>query len=180
MVNLYFAAAESAEASPLAALGVDFRSFIFQLLTFTLIFLFLKKFAFKPISEKLADRRQVIDDGVRMGLKMEKEKASLDKKIAAAMKDARHEADQIISNAKKESRELLREAEKAAQRKTEAMLTDAEARLEHEANQAKKHLEKELIGLVSEATESVVGAKLDSTKDHEIVKKALAKQKRSK
>jgi F-type H+-transporting ATPase subunit b len=176
-MNLMYFAAETATDSPIAQLGLDLTSFIFQLITFLLIFLLMKRFAFKPISKKLEERRQVIEDGVQMGIKMKKEKANLDKNIAASMKDARHEADLIIGNSKKESRDILREAQKKAQKKADAMITDAEERLAHQAEQAKKRLEKQLVGLVSEATESLVGSKVDGKRDEEIVKKALKGQK---
>lgn len=178
MVHLYFAAEEAAveAASPLVALGVDLRSFIFQLITFVLVLLLLKRFAFKPITRMLAERRQVIDDGVRMGLRMEKEKEKLDEEVTKVMRDARHEADQIIANAHKEAREVIRDAEKAAQKKSDLMLADNEIRMREEAAQARRSLEKELIGLVSEATETIVGEKVDATKDAELVKRAMKGQ----
>lgn len=173
MVHMFFAAEQAAEGSPLAQLGVSMRDFLFQLITFVLVFLILKRFAFGPITKMLAERRKVIEDGVRMGLKMEKEKAELDKKIAQAMQDARHEADKIIATAQKEAREIAREAEKAGQRKAEAIIADAEARIEEEQRHAKQKLEKEIVGLVSEATEAIVGEKVDAKKDAEIIDKVL-------
>jgi F-type H+-transporting ATPase subunit b len=181
MIQFVFAseaAVEHAEkASGLGALGINPKAFLIQLISFAIVFLLLKKFAFKPITKLLVERRKVIDDGVRMGLKMEKEKEKLDEKVAAALKDARHEADQIIANAHKEAREVIRDAEKTAQSKANSMLAEAEVRLHEEASQARKHLEKELVGLVSEATEVIVGEKIDSKRDTELVKKAMKAQK---
>ena len=179
MIHMLFAAEEAAaeSGSPLAALGVDGKSFLFQIITFLFVFLLLKRFAFKPISKLLADRRRTIDDGVKMGLKMEKEKSKLDEQVAAAMRDARAEADKIIAIAHKEARDVIREAEKGATRKVEAMLADAEVRIEEENAVAKRRLEKDLVGLVSEATEAIVGEKVDTGKDTELVKKALKGQK---
>lgn len=167
------------EASGIGALGISPSAFAIQFVTFVIVFLLLKKFAFGPIVKLLAERRKVIDDGVRMGLKMEKEKAKLDEKVAEAMREARHEADQIIANAHKESRDIIREAEKAAQRKSDNMLADTEVRLREEAAQARRNLEKELVGLVSEATETIVGEKVDRKKDAELVKRAMREQKDS-
>lgn len=169
--------AHAEEASGIGALGISPQAFLIQLITFVIVFMLLKRFAFKPITKLLVERRQVIDDGVRMGLKMEKEKEKLDEKVAAALKDARHEADQIIAAAHKESREIIRDAEKAAQTKANALLADVEERAKEDAAQARKHLEKELIGLVGEATEAVVGVKVDTKRDTEIVKNVLKGQK---
>lgn len=175
MVPLLFAT-EEASASGISALGVSPSAFIIQLLTFVIVFLLLKRFAFGPITKLLVERRKVIDDGVRMGIKMEKMRAQLDEEITKTLKDARHEADQIIGNAHKEARTIMRDAEKSAQKKIDTMLEDGELRVREEAAQARKQIEKELVGLVSEATEAVVGAKVDDKRDIELVKKALKGQ----
>jgi F-type H+-transporting ATPase subunit b len=174
MIGMLFAVEEaSAEASPLAALGVDARSLVFQLITFVLVFLILKKFAFKPITKMLVLRRKTIEDGVKMGLEMEKEKAKLDGEVTKVMRDARIEADKIIGNGQKEAREIIREAEKVGQRKVDSMLKDAEARIAEETSQAKRKLEKEIVGIVSEATEAIVEEKVDASKDSKLIDKAL-------
>ena len=178
MINLLIAAQDAASGSPLAALGVDLKSFIFQIITFVLVFLLLKKFAFKPISKLLTERRKTIDDGVKMGLQMEKEKAKFDEKLAHTMRDARVEADKVIANAHKEARDVVRAAEKVASRKAEVMLTDAEVRIEAESERAKLALEKDIIGLISEATEAIVGEKVDMKKDGEIINKILKNRKK--
>lgn len=174
-------AAEAAAAeggSPLDALSVNLTNFVIQLIIFLLIFLLLKKFAFTPIVNMLEERRKTIDDGVRMGLKMEKAKAKLDKDIADEIRKARQEADKIIANGHKEARDVIRDAEKAAQRKAASVLADAEVRLHEEARRAKQNLEKEIVGLVSEATEAIVEEKVDELKDSKIIDKAIKGRKK--
>lgn len=166
-------AAEAAEASPLAALGVDGKSFLFQIITFVLVFLILKKFAFKPITKLLAERRKTIDDGVKMGLRMEKEKAKFDSELTDVLRDARKEADKIIATGHKEAREIVRDAEKNAARKADSMMADAELRIAEESEKAKLKLEKDIVGLISEATEALVGKKVDPKADAEIIDKIL-------
>lgn len=176
-MNLTFFAAENAEASGLGALGVNFTAFLIQIITFVFVFLLLKKFAFDRIGKMLEQRRKVIDDGVRLGRKLEKERENLDKEVAQITREARHEADRIVANANKESREILRDAEKSAQRKTEAMVADAEARIEEDKKQALKKLEKDIVGLVSDATETIVHEKVDPKKDSELIDKAIRGKK---
>lgn len=172
------AAGHAEEATGLGALGVSLEAFIIQLFTFVLVFLLLKRFAFKPIGNMLEKRRQTIDDGVRLGQKLEREREKLDQEAAKVTREARHEADRIIANGHKEAREILRDAEKAANRKADAMLADAEARIHEETEQAKRKLEKDIVGLVSEATEAIVGEKVDPKKDAEIIEKVIRKRKR--
>lgn len=177
MIPLLFAAETTSSGG--LPLGLDLKAFIFQLITFVLLFFLLKKFAFKPIVKLLNQRHQVIEDGVRMGLKMEKEKAKLDETIAKAMRDARVEADKIIATGHKEAREIIREAEKTAQRKAESIIADAEVRINEESEQARRKLEKDIVALVSDATEAIVGEKVDPKKDAELIDKILKGRSRS-
>ena len=172
MVQTIFAATD-ANSSGLGALGISPSAFLIQLIPFVIVVLLLRVYAFKPIGKLLEERRKTIDDGVRMGQKMEKEKIKFDADLAKVLRDARVEADKIISIAHKDAREVVREAEKTAGRKAEAMIADAEVRIEAETERAKLALEDELIGLVSEATEAIVGEKVDVNKDRAIIDKII-------
>ncbi len=176
MIHLLFAA-EEAQTSGIGALGISPGAFLIQLLSFVIVFLLLKKFAFAPIVRMLEERRKVIDDGVKMGQRMEKERAKLDSEVVKVMRDARTEADKIIGNGQKEAREIIRDAEKAGQRKVDVMVADAEARILEETNQAKRKLEKEIVTMVSDATEAIVEEKVDPAKDAALIDKALKGQR---
>ncbi len=149
-----------------------------QLVTFIFVFALLKKFAFNRIIKMLDERHKTIDDGVRMGMRMEQEKAKLDEDVAKTMRDARYEADEIIAAAHKDAREVIRDAEKSGQRKADTIIADAEARTEEETKHARGKLEKELVGFVSEATETIVGEKVDAKRDADVVAKALKNRKK--
>ncbi|MCX6725328.1 MAG: F0F1 ATP synthase subunit B [Candidatus Saccharibacteria bacterium] len=175
MIYTLFAEAE-VQATGIGVLGISASAFITQFISFLIVFILLRQYAFKPIGKLLEERRKTIDDGVKMGLVMEKEKAKLDTEIAKKMREARLETDKIIANAHKDARDVIREAEKSASRKTEAMLSDAEVRIEAETERAKMALEKDIIGLISEATEAIVGEKVDMAKDGEIIDKILKRR----
>lgn len=170
MISPFFGA-EAAEGGGI--LGFDPKAFVIQLITFIFVFALLKKFAFNRIIALLEKRRQTIEDGVKLGAEMEAERDKLKQEVAKELRDARHEADRIIANAHKETRDMMREAEKSAHRKTEAMMADAEVRIAEETEQARRKLEKDIVGLVSEATEAVVEEKVDAKRDAELIDKAV-------
>jgi F-type H+-transporting ATPase subunit b len=172
-----FFAAESANSS--GALGLSLSAFIIQLVTFLFVFLLLKRFAFKPIINMLEKRRQTIEEGVKLGLELEKEKQKVEEEGAKVIREARHNADRIIADTHKEAREIIREAEKSAKKRTDIMIADAEARIHEETERARRGLEKDIVGLVSEATEAVVHEKVDAKKDQKIIDEAI-KQRKSK
>ena len=175
MLVSVFAASETAEGG---ILGFSLEAFVIQLVTFVLVFLLLKRFAFKPIVAMLEKRRKTIEDGVLLGEKMEKRQKHLEAEAEGVIREARHEADRIIANAHKESREVLRKAEKSAKDKTDAMLKDAHEQINEDTDRARRSLEKDIVGLVSEATEAVVHEKVDAKKDAELIDNALKGRKK--
>jgi F-type H+-transporting ATPase subunit b len=169
--------AETSEASGIGALGVDGKAFIIQLVTFLLAFLVLKKWAFGPIMKVLDDRRKLIEDGVTLGEEMKKERTTLEAQISEKLAEARAQADGILANANENARDLVREAEDKAKNKADAILIDAKSRIEQETVRARQNLEKEMVSLVSEATEAIIGEKVDAKKDAALVERALKGQK---
>jgi F-type H+-transporting ATPase subunit b len=180
MLPVYFAAEDTAEhAVEGLPLGLSLSAFIIQLITFVLVFMVLKKFAFGPIVKLLDKRHSVIEEGVKHGLEMEKEKLRITTETEKIIREARHSADEIIGDAQKDAREIVREAEKVAHKKSEIMLADAEAKINEETERARRKLEKEITGLVSEATEAVVEEKIDAKKDAELIDRAIKKGRKS-
>ncbi len=168
------AGAEHAEEST-GILGVSLQAFIFQLITFILVFILLKKFAFDKVASVLNERHKVIDEGVRHGLNMKKDREKFEHETEKVVREARHRADEIIGDAQKESRAIIRDAEKSASKKSDAILADAEVRVNEEVAQAKRKLELDFAGLVSEATEAIVEEKVDPKKDAQLIDRALKK-----
>ncbi len=163
-------------SSGIGALGVDGKAFVLQLITFVLVFLVLKKWAFQPILKLLQERRDTIEEGVRLGEVMRKDKVDLEQKIAAALHDARAQADKILADAHDASRQAVQEAEEAARKKADGILAAAEERIKQETSLARRRLQKDLADLVAEATEAIIHEKVDAKKDAALISRALKEQ----
>lgn len=168
-------ASDSAES--IGALGFDLRAFIIQIITFGLAYLVLRKWAFGPILEVLKRRREQIDSTVTLAEKLEKEQAQLDIKVEKTLSETRSKADEIINEANSVAREAIRKAEEDARAKAKGILAEAEARIVTETTRARANLEKEMVGLISEATEAIIEQKIDAKKDASIIEKALQRGK---
>ena len=168
-------AAESS-SSGLGALGVDGKAFIIQLITFGLAYLVLRRYAFGPILKVLRERRETIDSGVKLGEAMQKERTKLEAEVEAALHQARQEADAIISGAQDNARQAIREAEAKARDKAAGILAEAEGRIALDSARARKLLEKEMVGLVAEATGAILDEKIDATKDGQLIERVLREQ----
>jgi F-type H+-transporting ATPase subunit b len=164
-------AAES--SSGLGALGVDGKAFLIQLITFILAFLVLRRYAFKPILKVLHERRETIENGVKLGEEMKKEEAKMAAKVDEALRKAREEADGIVAGAQENGREVVREAEEKARTKSDNIVKEAESRIAQETARARKQLEAEMVGLISDATEAIIEEKVDAKKDAALIERAL-------
>lgn len=164
-------AAES--SSGIGALGVDGKAFLIQLITFVLAFWVLQRYAFKPIIKVLSERRETIESGVKLGEEMQKERAKLDAEVERQLHKAREEADGIIAGAQDAAKQTVREAEDKARDKAAGILQQAEARIAQDTARARRQLEKELVGLISDVTEAIIDEKVDAKKDAQLIERAL-------
>ena len=165
-----------ASSSGLGALGLSASSFVIQLITFVIAILVLRKWAFKPIMKLMDERRQAIEKGVTLGEQMEKEKAELEAKVAQTLTETRTKADKIIGDANDTARQMVRDAEDQARAKAEILINDAKERGVQETKRAWRKLETQLAGLVGDATEAVVGEKVDSEKDSALISRVIKEQ----
>ncbi len=171
-----FASEETGSASGLGALGLDFKAFIIQLITFLLVFYILKRFVFEKVVELLEKRRKTIEEGISLTTRMQAEKEKLDEEIALAHKEVRKEADELIAAAQEQATDILKQAEESAQSKTERLITEAREKIKEETQKAKRDLEKDVVDLVISTTEQVTREKLTGTKDRTLISNTLREQ----
>ena len=160
-------------SSGIGALGIDVKAFVIQLITFVLVFLVLKRYAFEPIIKLMRERRETIEQGVKLGEQMQKEKIELQAKVDETLQKARQEADGIIASAQDTGRQAIRDAEDKATAKAAGILKEADARIAQDTTRARKLLEGELVGLISDATEAIIEEKVDAKKDADLIERVL-------
>ena len=158
------------------ALGIDAKALIIQLVTFLLAFWVLKRYAFGPILRVLAERRKTIEQGVKLGEQMQKDKAELEAKVEAELHKARQQADGILAEASEASRQAIRAAEDTAKQKAEGIIKSAEDRIVQDTARARQQLKGEIVNLVSDATEAIIHEKVDAKKDADLIDRALKEQ----
>lgn len=179
MIDIIVNKFASEEVSGVGALGFDGKAFLIQLITFGLAYLILRRYAFGPILDVLRRRRETIETSVTLAEKLQKEQAELEAKVEKTLQATRVQADEIISEAHDTARQAIREAEDKAREKAESVLAEAQNRIATETARARTSLEKEMVGLVSEATEAIIEEKVDAKKDVSLIERALKEAGRS-
>ncbi len=179
--ELFIHAAHAAEAvhetaektSGIAALGVNGALFVAQLINFSLVFLVLWRWVFRPITAHLEERAAKIEQSLKDAADIRAQKDSVTTWKAEQVRDAKNEAAHIVTKAKQEA-ELLRE-EVLAKAKTEQGLIIAAGQqlLEREQAIVLADAEKRLADLVVLATERVLREKLNDDHDKKLVAEAV-------
>ncbi len=170
-------ASHGEEAGGLSSFGLDPIAFAFQLGAIIIFYILFRKFALKKVVSVLDERHNTIEKSLADAEQISKDVALAQEKQAALIAEARTEANVILADATKEAGAIVKAAEIRAGKKVDTMITDAHSRIADDVAKAKKDLEGEVAALVAEATEVIIGEKLDAKKDAALIKKALAGQK---
>lgn len=161
------------EAEGIAALGLDPFAIGAQLVTFLLLFWVVKKFALDGIVKNLQKRHEDINRGLHLTAELDQQKEELDARVEEVLKAARKDADAVIAEAHNESGKIIQAAEESAGRKAEEIIRAAEGKIERDITEARNGLKQEMAGLITEATEAILGQKLDAGSDRKLVEDYL-------
>ena len=152
---------------------IDIKLIIAQAVNFGIVLFVLWKFAYKPILKTLNDRSSKIEKGIQDAENSQIKLADMEKKEKAVLLQAREEAQKIIQQAEKTAIANVQELEIKAKEQSEKTLEEAKKQIEQEKNKAVKEAKSEIAELVMSATEKIIGEKMDSSKDKELIEKAI-------
>ena len=107
-----------------------------QVVVFILLFIFLAKFAWKPILNSLKEREDSIQQALDSAEKAKEEMAKLQAGNEQLLKEARIERDKIIRDARDAGNRLQDQAQADAKKAADKMIEDAKAVINTEKNAA--------------------------------------------
>jgi F-type H+-transporting ATPase subunit b len=136
--------------------------FLSQVISFVIVALLLRRFAYKPILGVLDERRRRIEEGLLNAEKIKKELAEAEKRYQEILAKANADAQKMIDEARESSAHLAERKEQEAIAAAEQILAKAReaSALEHERTMVE--LKRELGHLVVETTAKVTGKVLTS------------------
>jgi F-type H+-transporting ATPase subunit b len=127
-----------------------------QLLIFGILFLFLSKYAWGPITKSLKEREKFISDSIKSAEKAEKELEKLNDKNKELVKEARKEREKILLEAKSISNSIKNTAKEEASKITDKMIEDAIKMIEGEKMSAIKEVKVLVASLSLDIAEKVI------------------------
>ncbi|TAN32941.1 ATP synthase F0 subunit B [Patescibacteria group bacterium] len=174
-------ASESAEAAAetasgggvLASLGIDPVLLIFQLINFAVVAAILWFLILKPLTKKMAERQNMIDDSLQNVKKIEDNLARSEQKYQERIDQAKVEASKILEKTNQEAVELGDNLKKKAKKEIELLVDQAKRNIKIEHDEMAAQIRASAAELVVAAVEKVLGEKLKESDDKKVISHAL-------
>jgi F-type H+-transporting ATPase subunit b len=155
--------------------NVTWSLFISQCVSFLIVALLLKKFAFGPIQAMLEERRSKIAAGEEKLKRIEQQLAESEATTAAAISKANDEAVRLINEAKQGAAAFTEQRAQEAIASAQQILAKAEAAAKADRDRLSTELKREFGRLVAATTSQVTGKILNADDQKRINEDALAK-----
>lgn len=174
---LFAATTETAAQSGLfGALGIDWRTLLLNGVAFLIIVWVLSKFVY-PILVKALDAKQSELEAAARGQREAEERLhAAEQSAAKIVGEARSSAREIVTSAKHEAQEMVKATEDKAKAQSERIAAEAREQIARDVEAARRELRSETAKLVVNATERVLGEKLDAGADARLVARSLGEK----
>ena len=146
---------------------------IWTIVAFFITFFVLRKYAFGPIQKMIDERREQIRRSIEEADNARKEARNLLEEHRALMAEARGEAEQILAEARKTGDAMEQRMRDETEAERQRRLEETRREIAAETGRALEQIRSEVADLTLEATSIVVGKKLDSDHDRELITQAI-------
>jgi F-type H+-transporting ATPase subunit b len=146
---------------------------VWTLVVFTATMLLLRKFAFPAIRDALDRRQKAIEEAIEGAERTRKEADALLAEYRERLKEARSQAEEIVTRARRVAEEQEHEAIEEARQRREQLLEQTKRDIELETRRAIAEIRDEVTNLTILATEKVTRKTLTSDDQRRLVEEAL-------
>lgn len=146
-------------------LNVDWQQILLHLLNFVILATGLYLILYKPVKKFMDDRAAHFKELEEQAKKTAKEAEALKNEYAAKLAEAENEAAEIKARSEREGEESVRRIGEEARRKADDIISEAKSTAEREKKRMVAQAQKDIAGLVVEATEKLVAE--NSTPEHD-------------
>lgn len=157
----------------IGALGLDAQALVFQVINFALLLGLLRLFAYKPVLKILESRRQKVAESLRTADELAAAKIALERRVTKIVQEAQTRAQQIVAASEQRAQVLVTAAEAVARQQAAAILKQTQAQLAQEVVTVRAELKRETLQLVAQATEKLLGEKLNAARDERLIAEAV-------
>lgn len=137
------------------------------LVAFLVVFVILKKFAWKPILHSLKERETSIASAIASADNLKAEMALMKSENEALLAEARDERARMIKEAKDTTAKMISEAKDKARNEYDRIVAEAQMAILQQKNAALTDVKNQIGNLVIEVSEKVLRRELDNRNEQE-------------
>ena len=146
---------------------------IWTIVCFFITFFVLKRYAFGPIQKMLDDRREQIRRSIEEAENAREEARRLLEEHRALMNQARGDAEKILAEARRTAEAMEQRMREETEQERQRRLEETRREIAAETARALEQIRSEVADLTLEATSIVIGKKLDTDRDRELITEAI-------
>ena len=136
-------------------------------LSFLILLVVLKKFAWKPIVETLDERNTSIENALAQAEAAREEMKALSARNEEILKEAKEERNNILKEANKVKEQIVADAKDKAQENVTKIMADAKEDIETQKLAVMADMKNAAAGLALEIAEKVIAKQLDAKGEQE-------------
>lgn len=155
-------------------LNIDVWDIMWTVLNLLVLFLLLKKFLFKPVTNMMDRREQMIRDDIDSAKAAKEESQQLKEKYEAELADAHKQAVKIAANAKNRAQEESAQIIADAQSEAQSLIENAREAIERDRQEAIDSAMGEIAGLAVMAASRVIAKNIDEESNREYAEQLLS------
>ena len=151
----------------------SFGLIFWMTITFLIVFLLLRKMAWKPILKALGDREKSIQDALDAAEKAKEEMAQLQANNEKILLEARNERDKLLKEARETKDSIINEAKGKAQQEADKIVQSARETIQTEKLAAMTELKNQVASLSIEIAEKIIKSELSSDEKQKALVKTM-------
>ena len=145
-----------------------------QTLAFAVFVWFCLKFIWPFVLDSLEQRKAKIAEGLAAAEEGLRAKERANEEVEVAMRDAREQAKDIISNAQKRADQIVEESKSAARVEGDKLVEQAKGEIDQQLNEARESLRKDVVKLALSGAEQVLMQEVDAAAHSSALEKLAA------
>jgi F-type H+-transporting ATPase subunit b len=149
------------------------RELIFQMLNTLILFFFLSKLLYKPVSNFMKKRKEGIVHEIEEAHALKAEALKMKAEYEAKMTHVNKEVDEILASAYKKATDNEMEIMKQAKEEATRIRKRAELDIQMAKDQVKDHVKKEIIQVANVMTRKIIKVTVNEEKHKELIEDAI-------
>lgn len=140
----------------------DYGLLFWMALSFTILFVLLRKFAWKTILDSIKNREESIDRSLHSAEMARRELAQVEERTAELLAKANVEKSEIVAQANKTKERIVREAQQTAQNEAKKIVEQARETIKREKESAQLEIKAYASQIVMVAAERILRKELEN------------------